>query len=220
MTENWIDRFPGLAALSPDVRDTLVRHSAIVAVPKGTRIFGPGQSPEHLLLLLDGAVRVHQTSDQGREIVLYRVNAGESCVLTTACMLAHEDYSAEGHADTDVRAVAIPRPVFDDLVSRSIPFRTFVFAAYSQRITDLFHVIEEIAFQRLDIRLAQRLQVLAGDEAEVRTTHQDLAVELGTAREVISRQLAEFQRRGWIAQSRGRVTLLDRAAIADLAEAA
>jgi CRP/FNR family transcriptional regulator len=219
MSENWIDRFPGLAALAPDIRDTLVNESAIVSVPKGTRIFGPGQSPENLLLLLDGAVRVHQTSEQGREIVLYRVSAGESCVLTTACMLAHEDYSAEGHADTDVRAVAIPRRVFDDLVSRSIPFRNFVFAAYSQRITDLFHVIEEIAFQRLDIRLAQRLRVLAGDENEVRTTHQDLAVELGSAREVISRQLQEFQRRGWVAQSRGRITLLDSAAIAGLAEA-
>ncbi|SEN18118.1 cyclic nucleotide-binding protein [Loktanella fryxellensis] len=220
MTDDWITRFPGLAALSPDVRDVLVGQSAIVEVPKGTRIFGPGQSPEHLLLLLDGAVRVHQTSEQGREIVLYRVNAGESCVLTTACMLAYEDYSAEGHADTDVRAVAIPRVVFDDLVSRSVPFRNFVFAAYAQRITDLFHVIEEIAFQRLDIRLAQRLLTLAGDGDAVAITHQDLAVELGTAREVISRQLAEFQRRGWVAQSRGRVTLLDPDAIAGLAQAA
>ncbi|MFZ3582365.1 Crp/Fnr family transcriptional regulator [Loktanella sp. DJP18] len=230
MPENWIARFPGLAALSPDVRDTLVSKSAIVEVPKGTRVFGPGQSPENLLLLLEGTVRVHQTSDQGREIVLYRVNAGESCVyrvnagescvLTTACMLAHDTYSAEGHADSNVRAVGIPRMVFDDLISRSVPFRNFVFAAYSQRITDLFHVIEEIAFQRLDIRLAQRLQVLAGDAEDVQTTHQELAVELGTAREVISRQLAEFQRRGWIAQSRGRVTLLDRDAIAGLAQAA
>ena len=84
----------------------------------------------------------------------------------------------------------------------------------------MFHVIEEIAFQRLDIRLAQRLRVLAGDENEVRTTHQDLAVELGSAREVISRQLQEFQRRGWVAQSRGRITLLDSAAIAGLADAA
>ena len=220
MTEPWIDRFAGLAALDADVRDRLVAESAVVAVPKGTRIFGPGQSPENLLLLLEGAVRVHQTSDQGREIVLYRVNAGESCVLTTACMLAYEDYSAEGHADTDVRAVAIPRRVFDELIARSPTFRNFVLTAYSQRITDLFRVIEEIAFQRLDIRLAQRLQVLAGDADEIATTHQELAVELGTAREVISRQLAEFQRRGWIAQTRGRVTLLDRDAIAGLAQAA
>lgn len=208
MSENWIVRFPGLSALAPEVQDILVKQSEIVAVPKGTRIFGPGQSPEHLLLLLEGAVRVHQTSDQGREIVLYRVNAGESCVLTTACMLAYENYSAEGVADTDVRAVAIPRRVFDDLVSRSIPFRNFVFAAYSQRITDLFHVIEEIAFQRLDIRLAQRLDELAKGTSEVLATHQELAIELGTAREVISRQLQEFQRRAWIAQTRGRIALL------------
>ena len=217
MTENWIARFSGLSALAPEVQDTLVKQSAIISVPKGTRIFGPGQSPEHLLLLLEGAVRVHQTSDQGREIVLYRVNAGESCVLTTACMLAYENYSAEGVADTDVRAVAIPRRVFDDLVSRSIPFRNFVFAAYSQRITDLFHVIEEIAFQRLDIRLAQRLDELAKGKSEVLATHQELAVELGTAREVISRQLQEFQRREWIAQTRGRITLLQPEEIRKLA---
>ena len=212
----WIDRFPGLSRLDTAVRDTLVKRSTVITVPKDTVIFGPGKSPENLLLMLEGTVRVQQLAENGREIVLYRVHAGESCVLTTACLLAYEDYSAEGVAETEVSAVAIPRSVFDDLVAGSAEFRTFVFSAYSKRITDLFLVIEEIAFRRMDIRLAQKLLDLAKDE-RVEATHQQMAAELGTAREVISRQLSEFQRREWVAQSRGEIRLLNRTALEDLA---
>jgi len=213
---SWIDRFPGLSRLDPGIRDTLVKRSTVITVPKDTVIFGPGKSPENLLLMLEGTVRVQQLAENGREIVLYRVHAGESCVLTTACLLAYEDYSAEGVAETEVSAVAIPRGVFDDLVAGSAEFRNFVFSAYSKRITDLFLVIEEIAFRRMDIRLAQKLLELA-KEGRVEATHQQMAAELGTAREVVSRQLSEFQRREWVAQSRGEIRILDRAALEDLA---
>nr|WP_244272506.1 Crp/Fnr family transcriptional regulator [Pseudovibrio sp. Ad37] len=201
------------------IREILVNRSTIVSVPAGTIIFGPGKAPENLLLLLSGSVRVQQLSEGGREIILYRVHAGESCVLTTACLLAYEDYSAEGIAETDTQAVAIPRMVFDDLIAQSETFRRFVFSAYSKRITDLFLVIEEIAFQRMDIRLAQKLLELAGSSKRVATTHQQMAAELGTAREVISRQLREFQRRDWITQSRGTIEIVDRAGLEVLAKA-
>ncbi len=217
MTENWIDRFPGLSRLEPAVAEMLRAKSKVMTVPSGTVIFGPGKSPENLLLLLDGSVRVQQVSENGREIVLYRVHAGESCVLTTACPLAYEDYAAEGIAETDVEAVEVPREVFDQLVSQSVSFRNFIFTAYSKRITDLFVVVEEIAFGRLDIRLAQKLLELAGSAKHVMATHQQMAAELGTAREVVSRQLQEFHRRGWVGQSRGDIELLDRDSIARLA---
>ncbi|WP_127560532.1 Crp/Fnr family transcriptional regulator [Nioella ostreopsis] len=217
MSEDWISRFQGLSRLPERIRSILDARSTVITMPKGTVIFGPGNSPENLLFLLDGTVRVQQLSENGREIVLYRVQAGESCVMTTACLLAYEDYSAEGVAETDIKAAAIPRSVFDDLISQSKEFRTFVFSAYSKRITDLFHVIEDIAFQRMDIRLAQKLLDLKQGQT-VKATHQQLAAELGTAREVISRQLSEFQRRDWIKQTRGNVELLDAASIAKLAQ--
>lgn len=217
MTTDWISKFDGLSRLEASVKETLMRKSDVVRVPAGAVIFGPGKSPENLLLLLDGRVRVQQVSEAGREIVLYRVEAGESCVLTTACLLAHEEYAAEGIAETDLEAVAIPRPVFDELVSSSIAFRTFIFTAYSKRITDLFLVIEEIAFQRLDIRLSQKLLELARGTGKISATHQQMAAELGTAREVVSRQLGEFQRRGWIGQSRGAIDLLNVGAVQRLA---
>lgn len=217
---DWLARFPGLKRLPPDLQAELVKGSAVVRVPAGTTVFEPGQSADNLLLLLDGTVRVQQKSATGREVFLYRVHAGESCVLTTACMLAFEDYSAEGTAETDVTAVAIPRATFDDLAGKSSLFRQFIFQAYSRRITDLFTLIDDIVFQKMDVRLAGRLLELAGDGEVVHATHQFLATELGTAREVISRTLAEFQRRGWIEQARGEIHLAGKAGLARLARAA
>ncbi len=210
MDASWIDRFKGLSRLPADIRSQLESGSQIVSVPAGTQVFSPGQTADNLLLLLDGTIRVQQKSDTGREVFLYRVHAGESCVLTTACMLAFEDYSADGIAETDVSAVAIPRETFDDLVARSEVFRNFVFAAYSRRITDLFTLIDDIVFQRMDVRLAARLLELSDQNNIVRATHAVLGTELGTAREVISRILSEFHRRGWIEQSRGEVHLINR----------
>lgn len=214
---DWTGRFPGLETLPTDLRAALVAGSRVVRVSAGTQVFAPGQPAENLLLLLAGTVRVQQRSETGRELFLFRVHAGESCVLTTACMLAFQDYAADGIAETDVTAVAIPRPVFDDLAGRSPAFRQFVFAAYARRITDLFALIDDIVFQRMDVRLAARLLALADAQGVVHATHQLLGNELGTAREVVSRTLAEFQRRGWIAQARGEVRLTGRDGLERLA---
>lgn len=208
----WIDRFIGLKSLPAEIADALVSGSKVVTLPAGVRVFEPGQHADNLLMLLRGTVRVQQRSDTGREVFLYRVNAGESCVLTTACMLADEDYAAEGITETEVEAVVIPRKVFDDLAGRSEVFRSFIFRAYSRRIADLFALIDDIVFQRVDVRLAGRLLELAHED-EVPVTHQGLAVELGTAREVISRTLGDFHRRGWVEQSRGLIRIVNREAL-------
>ena len=216
----WTDRFPGLGPVEASERRYIEEHSRLVRVPSGSVVFGPGLAPENMLLLLSGTVRVQQVSDTGREMILYRVSSGESCVLTTACLLAQENYLAEGVAETDVEAVAIPRATFDYLLAQSAGFRTFVFSGYSERITELFRVINEVAFFRIDIRLARKLCDLVDAAGPARITHQELATELGTAREVVSRQLQEFKRRGWIETSRGRIALLDREALARLADSA
>lgn len=217
---DWIDRFIGLKKLPAEIRADLVAGSQVVSLPTGTPVFAPGQSADNLLLLLDGTVRVQQKSETGREVFLYRVHAGESCVLTTACMLAFEEYSADGLAETDVTAVAIPRTTFDELVARSPVFRQFVFTSYSRRIIDLFTLIDDIVFQKMDVRLASRLLELADDAQVVHATHATLGTELGTAREVISRTLAEFQRRGWVEQSRGEVRLIGRPGLERLVRSA
>ncbi len=98
-------------------------------------------------------------------------------------------------------------------------FRRFVFNAFSARITDLFRVIDEIAFARMDVRLAQKLLQLKNAKGDIEATHQQLAVELGTAREVVSRQLNEFQRRGWLKSGRGVISIVQDGALQDLVRA-
>jgi CRP/FNR family transcriptional regulator len=169
------------------------------------------------MLLLEGTIRVQQVSENGREIVLYRVQAGESCALTTACLMGYEEYQAEGIAETRIRAVAIQRALFDELIASSKEFRQFVFTAFSRRVTNLFQVIEDVVFGRIDVRLAQRLLERANTAGHVDATHQQLANELGSAREVISRQMTEFQRRGWISAQRGSIELANRTALRQLA---
>ncbi len=212
----WVEQFYGLSRLDKTIKDVLIREATIKKIAKDKILFGPGTAPDHLLFLINGTIRVQQVSPNGREIVLYRVNAGESCVLTTACLLAYEDYLAEGIAETELEVAAIPRAVFEDLLSRSQDFRHFVFSAYSRRVTELFHLIQEVTFTKIDIRLAQKLLELSKDNQIRNFTHQDLATELGTVREVISRQLQEFQRRGWVKVSRGAIDLLDLKALKKL----
>ena len=202
-----VDGFPGLEDLPGEHRKRLEFESRVLSLPEGTRIFGPGQTPSNFLLLLSGSIRVQQVSESGREIILYRVSAGESCALTTACLLGYEDYRAEGVAETAIEAVAIPRATCEDFIAASSNFRRFVFKTFSDRITDLCRVIDDIAFSRMDIRLAQKLLQLKNAQGDIEATHQQLATELGTAREVISRQLHEFQRRGWLKSGRGIISI-------------
>lgn len=216
---DWINYFPGLSSLEEPYKTMLLEQSMVVDIPQETSLFGPGTQPESLMLLLEGSVRVQQVSESGREIILYRINAGESCIMTTACLLAFEDYSAQGIAECDLRAIAISRELCDQLLAGSKLFRQFIFGAFTKRITDLFETVEEVAFQRIDVRLAQKLIEMAAGKSMVYTTHQQLAVELGTAREVISRQLRELQRRNWILQARGSITLLDKQNLKQLASA-
>lgn len=215
---DWTEKFQGTRALPRAIRDQLIKVAQVRAYPKGHEVFGPSNLPDKLFFLFDGTIRVSQTSDNGRDIVLYRVDAGESCVLTTACMLAEEAYNAEGIAETDITVVMLPKPAFDSLVAEEPAFRNFVFAAYSRRLIDLLRVVDDVAFGRIDVRLAERLLTLVGADREIAATHQQIASELGTAREVISRVLNDFQKRGMIAQSRGRIAVLDQSALRALAE--
>ena len=217
---DWTESFLGTRSLPRRVRDKLLHEARVVTYKEGQQVFGPENIPDSLMFLHAGRIRVSQSSDVGREIVLYRVEAGESCVLTTACMLSEEAYNAEGIAETDVTAVTLPKTSFDRLAAEEDSFRRFVFSAYSRRLIDLLRVVDDVAFGRMDVRLAERLLALEGGQTEIKATHQALANELGTAREVISRILNDFQKRGLIHQTRGRITLQDKTALARLAESA
>ena len=215
---SWIADFDGLQRLAPEDRALLAARAQRMELPAGATVFSPGAPCGVYLLVLTGSVRVQMIADTGREIVLYRVRRGESCVLTTACLLGEEAYSAEGVVEEPTVGIAVPAPVFDDLIARSDAFRRFVFAGYGRRVADILATMQAAVFHRVDARLARHLVERAGGPLDV--THQDLAVELGTAREVVSRHLKAFEKRGLVRLGRGTVEVVDRLGLQRLAAAA
>lgn len=216
MNEAVIENFPGLEAIEPDARDLIASNAQVAVVPAHTVVFRSGSQCENYLLIIDGSVRVQMVSENGREIVLYRVDDGQTCILTTSCLMTNNAYAAEGITETDVNAVMIPAAVFHQLMACSQVFRTFVFASYGTRLEDLLMLVEEVAFQRIDVRLVRLLIERTGNTGHLVKTHQELAIELGSVREVISRQLKDFERRGWVKLSRGRVDIVDPGALENL----
>ncbi|MCL1824716.1 MAG: Crp/Fnr family transcriptional regulator [Betaproteobacteria bacterium] len=185
-----------------------------VSAPAGTQLFAPGSPCRQFLLLLDGIVRVQALAKNGREIVLYRIYPGDSCVVTASCLLGSTAYPAMGIAETPIQGVVLPTPVFQRLLAESPVFRSFVFSAYAARLTELVARIEEVALERIDVRLARLLLRLAPPTTNtVERTHQDIAADLGSAREVVSRQLKAFEQSGWVELQRGYILLLDRHAL-------
>ena len=208
-----IESFVGLETLEDSAKTLLSGAAQEAVVPPGTVVFSSGTICENYLLVTDGSVRVQMVSENGREIVLYRVENGQTCIMTTSCLMSGDDYSAEAITETEVKALIVPATTFHQLVDQSAIFRRFVFSSYSTRLSDLLMLVDEVAFHRIDVRLAKFLVERSGADGQLKTTHQELAVELGSAREVISRQLKEFENRGWVKLSRGQVTVADAKAL-------
>jgi CRP/FNR family transcriptional regulator len=215
----WWHAVPALKAINDPRWHTLMERAQIVDIPAGTTVFRAGEQCRNYLFVLDGTVRVEKIADNGREIVLYRVQSSETCVLTTSCLVANEHYPAEGITETAVRAVTLPAPVFHDALALSDEFRAFVFTSFGERIAELMSLVEAVALRRGDVRLAERLIELGDESGVVASTHHELAAELGTAREVVSRLLKEFERQGVVHLGRGRIEISDRPALKRLAAA-
>jgi CRP/FNR family transcriptional regulator len=188
-----------------------VSHGEKIHAADGACLFRPGDEGRAFLIVTQGSVRVEQTNAAGRTVVLYRVEAGDSCVLTTTSLLSERPYSGYGYAEGEVSAAAVPPARFRALMSNEPEFRDLIFRSFAERVGELTDVIDELLLHRTDIRLARWLARQPG--TTVSKTQQEIAQELGTVREVVSRSLKLFERRGWIALGRGSVSLSDRAAL-------
>ena len=209
---DWAEVFPYLADPRTPADRAIAAQLSEVGLEAGQVVFHQGDPCRHYLLLVEGSVRVVARASSGREVLLYRLGPGSSCVLTTSCLLGQDRYPAEGVAETAVRALALPAAVFQQGLDESAAFRRFVFENYARRLVDVIAVVETLASGGLEGRLARWLAAAPGPQVAV--THQRLAAELGTAREVVSRHLKALEREGLIAQGRGRIEILDRAALA------
>jgi len=211
-----VERFPVFSRLSAERLDTLLAQADLARAPRGSILFDAKQPCRGFPLLLEGSVRVTKRAPTGREILLYRVEPGQGCILSGGCLLGHSDYSATGTADEDVTLLNIPPELFQQMLLESVPFRQFVFGMYGERLSEVMELVEEVAFHRLDARLAQLL-IRRGPVLE--DTHQRIADELGSVREIVSRLLRGFEHRGWVRLERERITVLDPKSLSALARA-
>lgn len=217
---DWLQRFPPLSDLAPNESAPLIGGAVAMQLPAGATVFAPDQPCGYFIMVCEGQVRVYQLDADGNEIVLYRLGPGSMCILTTLALLADTHYSAFAVTETPVHAIGLPAPTFHDLIGRSARFRSFVFNAQAARMADLMRVIQHVAFASIESRLAARLLALAANGHDVAITHQQLAAEIGSAREVVSRQLKCFEKRGWVSLGRGRVELRNAAPLRAAAQPA
>lgn len=208
---SWLSTFPDLLSLEDSAKALLAKHSRIVEAPIGTIGYSEGMPCNAYVMRLAGQSRVYKISSGGREILLYRVAAGETCVLTTTCLLGRSDYPASTIVEEPIRDVIVPAPIFHQLMVESSVFRRFVMENYGALISDLIVLLDEVAFHNLDARLAKLLLDEPG--SKISRTHQQIADELGTAREVVSRQLKRFENKGWVSLGRGYIEVLNKDAL-------
>lgn len=214
---NWIAASPALACLDAPAQEALAP-LAPLDVPRGAVLFRPGDAVQGFVLVLEGRIEVFLTGANGRELLLYAVEPGQTCVQTTLGLLGATDYTGEALAATPARVVMVPRTTFLRLMDISPAFRRLVFSALAARMEEVIRLMERVSFQSVESRLAGWLLTRA-EAGRVLATQAEMAAQIGSAREVISRRLDAFARRGWVRTERGAVEICNGAALERLASA-
>lgn len=204
-----IRALPFLESADAQLTHEFQQETSMAHIPAGHDVFLEGDRVQAIALLLSGVVRVYKVSETGREITLYRFGLGESCILTANAILSDQSFPAIASVEQDAEVVMIPTDVFREWVRRYDIWRDFVFDLLSQRLARMMAIVDEVAFQRMDVRVASWLLKQAEAENPLRVTHQQIAGELGSSREVISRLLEDFAGAGLIRPGRGTIEVLD-----------
>ncbi len=208
--DRLIRALPILSRAEPSLLREFQQTAFFARIPEGRDVFIEGDRVDAIAILISGVVRVYKIGETGREITLYRFGNGESCILTANAILSQKNFPAVATVEKAAEAVMIPADTFRDWVRRYDIWREFVFDLLSQRLSSVMAIVEEVAFRRMDARLAALLAERSRLTNSIRITHQELAAELGSSREVISRILEDFSAQGLLEGSRGVIRILDR----------
>ena len=204
---------PILKKADPGLLRELQQAAFFMRIPKGRDVFIEGDHVSAIALLISGIVRVYKIGETGREITLYRFGNGESCILTANAILSQTNFPAIATVEKEAEAVMIPADAFREWIRRSDLWREFVFDLLSQRLSTVMALIDEVAFRRMDTRVAALLIERTQMSSLIHITHQEIAAELGSSREVISRILEDFSAEGIIRSTRGAIEVMDQEAL-------
>lgn len=217
MDVSEISRFQELKIAYPELADiketawknTIDQAKLMNAEPDTTLFSGMSSQCNNFMLILDGNIRIYQTAEDGREITLYRVQAGDLCILSLNSLLKNKSFNAIATTESKVKALVISSENFKHIMNESQTFRDYVISTLTERLCETIYLIQDTAFNHLNMRLACMLGGLfeRNQGRTLKITHQELAFELGTTREVISRILKEFEKQNCVALSRGKIEL-------------
>ena len=211
--------FPFMKLAQPEFKKTFYANAQYMELPAGVSIGDEGQLCSHLAMVLDGVGRVFKLSSSGREVTLYRIYRGESCVLTASCIMNQGNFPAMAVTETAVRTIVIPPANVREWFCGEPQWQQFIFGLLSHRLGSIISVVEEIAFKRIDVRLAEQFaRELARGEIVINKTHADLAADVGSSREVVSRILRDLAQRGLIKSGRGFIEIIDKDAVLALSK--
>lgn len=216
--ERVVRVLPLLHDSEPALVQEFRRNAYLARIPAGRDVFVEGDQANAIALLLSGSVRVYKIGETGREITLYRFGLGESCVLTANAILSRQTFPAIATVEQEAQAAMVPAAAFRDWVGRYEAWRSFIFDLLSQRLVEVLDIVDDVVFRRMDERLASFLMARSRQQNPMTITHQEIAAELGSAREVISRLLEDFAGKGWIRSSRGVIEVVDRTGLASRAD--
>lgn len=209
---------PNSLALLSDAPERVIElfhaHAIRTRVPAGVELSREGDACPYFPIVESGVIRVYKRSRDGHEVTLYRIRSGESCILTLSCLVRNAAFPAHAIAERDTVVHLVPAPVFRQWSTEDAFWRDYVIGHLSTTLERVVGLVEHMLFRGVDLRI---IDALLDHEASgrniIRATHQDIANEIGSAREVISRNLKELEREGLIALGRGEIRILDRAAL-------
>lgn len=184
------------------------KHGQFVNIPENTIICHDGQIHADLPLLISGLIRVYKISESGKEITLYHIGEKESCVLSASTILSNKKFPAIAETISETQAIVLPEAFVKKWITKSTQWQQFIFGLVAQRLSDVITVVEEVAFQRMDRRIAKFLiNQYKNNGVSIHITHQDIAAEVGTAREVVTRILRDLELRSILKLSRGNIKI-------------
>jgi len=207
--------YPDLAnPQKPECVELLAR-SPISLFPPGSLLVQANDTCRNFILLLEGHIRIYQMAEDGREITLYRIQPGDICLMSLNSLLNNKPLNASARCETEVRGLVLKQADFHRAMAISDNFRNLVLKSLTASVCELTDSFYDMAFQRLDVRLACLLGRLfeRADSKTIKVTHQALAQELGTTREVVSRLLKQFEQQNCIALARGRITINNKSSL-------
>ncbi len=201
--------YPQLADIKDKIWLDTIEHARALDAAPNTTLFSGTASCNNFMLILEGTIRIYQTAEDGREITLYRVEAGELCILSLNSLLKNKSFNAIALTESDVTALVISSDSFKAIMNKIEAFRNYVISTLTERLCETIYLIQDTAFNNLNMRLACMLGSLfeRNKGPVLKITHQELAFELGTTREVISRILKEFEKQNCVKLSRGSIEL-------------